>query len=109
MLKKISNIFLTIFAVGVLLAMLAGALAFLGFIVAMFIGGEVATEISVFIHKTYFPWVIKFTSIFVGCGLVGMYLGKKKSLSVGSESNEKSDITESDNEALNEDLSEESK
>ena len=48
----------------------------------MFIGGETATEICIFIHKTYFPWVITFTSVFVGFGLIGMYLNKMKSLSI---------------------------
>ena len=78
--KKFSNILLIIFAIGVLLTLLAGALTLVGFIVAMCIGGEVATQMSVFIHKTFFPYVIRFTSIFVGVGLIGMYFSKTKAL-----------------------------
>lgn len=80
--KKVSDILLKIFGIGVLLALFAGAISLLGFVVAMFIGGETATAICVFIHKTYFPYVIKFTSVFVGIGLVGMYLSKVKALSL---------------------------
>mgnify|MGYP003293973344 CR=1 FL=1 len=80
--KKFSDVLLKIFGVGVTLCLFAGGIAVLGFIVAMFIGGETATEICIFIHKTYFPWVITFTSVFVGFGLIGMYLNKMKSLSI---------------------------
>ena len=84
--KKVSNIILWIFGVGVTVCVLAGGLSLLGFIVAMCIGGETATEMCVFIHKEYFPWVIKFTSIFTGIGLIGMYLSKMKSLTLSSAS-----------------------
>ena len=79
--KKISNVLLTIFSVGVLLTLLAGGLSFLGYVVALIIGGETATAICVFIYKTYFPWVIRICSVCVGFGLIGMYLNKVKALS----------------------------
>ena len=88
MMKKISDILLYIFGTGVTVCLFAGALAFLGFVVALIIGGETATELCVFIHKTYFPWVITATSLFVGFGLVGMYFSKKKALSITKENNE---------------------
>jgi uncharacterized membrane protein AbrB (regulator of aidB expression) len=80
--KKIKDILLTVFSVGVLLTLFAGALALVGFVAALIIGGETATQICVFIHKTYFPYVIRVCSVAVGFGLVGMYLGKMKALSV---------------------------
>lgn len=86
--KKISNIFLWIFGIGVTLCVLAGGLTLLGFIVAMCIGGETATKMCVFIHKELFPWIIQFTSIFTGFGLLGMYFGKTKSLTVSSDKKE---------------------
>ena len=86
--KKISSILLKIFSFGVITALFAGALASVGFGVAICIGGEAATEICVFIHKTYFPWVIKLTSVFVGIGLVGMYFSKIKALALASDSSE---------------------
>ncbi len=83
--KKISDILLRIFSVGVLAALMAGALSFVGFVVAFCMGGEAATSLCVWIHKTYFPWVIKFTSVFVGLGLIGMYLSKVKALTVNTK------------------------
>ena len=80
--KKINDIILWIFGVGITLCVLAGGISLVGFIAALFIGGETATSICVFIHKSFFPWVIKFTSIFSGFGLLGMYLTKKKSLTL---------------------------
>lgn len=86
--KKFSNILLKIFAVGVLATLFIGALTLIGFIVAMFIGGETATQICVFIHKMLFPYIIRFTCIFVGVGLIAMYLLKIKAL-VSNDSKEK--------------------
>lgn len=78
--KKISNILDNVFAYGVLLALFAGALAGAGFVVAFIIGGETATLLCRFIHKEYFPVIIKICSIATGCGLIIMYLSKKRSL-----------------------------
>ena len=83
--KKTANIFLTIFSVGVLATLFAGALAVIGYIVALCIGGETATALCLWIYKTYFPWVIKLTSVCAGIGLVGMYLSKQKALTAASE------------------------
>ena len=91
--NKVSEILLKVFAAGVILSLFAGAVALLGFIVAMFVGGETATEMCVFIHKQYFPYVIKFTSVFVGFGLIGMYLSKIKALSLAEEKNSAEDNT----------------
>ena len=87
--KKISDVILWIFGIGETCCLFAGALSLLGFIVALCIGGDVATEICVFIHKTYFPWVIKFAAIFTGFGLLGMYLTKTQSLSIGKKKESK--------------------
>lgn len=78
--KKISDIILTIFGIGITLCLFAGSISIIGFIFALIIGGETATEICVFIHKTYFPIVITFSSIFSGLGLIGLYLKKTKAL-----------------------------
>ncbi len=86
--KKIGTILLYIFSVGIILCLLAGALSLVGYIAALFIGGEVATQMCVFIHKQYFPIVIKCTSIFAGIGLLGMYLNKIRALTVKAETNE---------------------
>ena len=83
--KKFTYIILTVFAVGVLAALFIGGLTLLGYIVALCIGGEGATAMCVFIHKKLFPWIIRFTSVFVGLGLLGMYLSKVKALTVSQD------------------------
>lgn len=97
--KKIAEVLLWIFGIGITVCLLAGALAFVGFIVALCIGGEAATEICVFIHKTYFPWVIKITTIFSAFGLVGMYMKKAKALTI---SNDNENNNENNNEGKGE-------
>lgn len=83
--KKATDIILTIFSVGVLVTLFIGGLTMLGYVVALCIGGETATAICVFIHKSFFPWLIRFTSVFVGVGLIGMYLSKMKALTFSGE------------------------
>ena len=87
--KKISKILLTIFSIGVLLTLFAGALALLLYIVALIIGGETAPLICAFIYKSYFPWVIRICSCAVGFGLIGMYLQKSKALAINVEEDNK--------------------
>ena len=86
--KKISDIILKIFSVGITLCLFAGGISLVGFVVALIIGGETATAICVFIHKTYFPWVITLTTVFSGLGLLGMYINKVKSLTFVSKESE---------------------
>ena len=87
--KKLNNVLLTFFGIGIIVVLFAGALSVVGYIIALFVGGTVATDICTFVFKSYLPWVIKATSIFAGIGLVTMYLSKQKALSVKSESKEK--------------------
>ena len=83
--KKISTILLTIFAIGVIATLFAGGASVLGYIVALIVGGEVATNICATIYTVCFPWIIQICSISVGFGLIGMYLEKKKALTVTGE------------------------
>lgn len=86
--SKIRKIMQNIFAVGILIGLLAGAGAFAGYVVALAIGGQFAAEICAFIYGKFFPIVIRFCSISVGIGLISMYLGKVKALSVSDEVSE---------------------
>lgn len=83
--KKISNVLLRVFSIGIVICIFAGGASLIGYIVALIIGGETATDICLFTFKSYLPWVIKFTSIFTGCGLVGMYLNNQNALTAKSE------------------------
>ena len=80
--KKISNVLLTVFSIGVLLTLFAGGLSLFGYGIAMCIGGETATKISLFIFEKYFPWLIRICAVSVGFGLIGMYFSKIKALTL---------------------------
>lgn len=82
--EKISSLLLKIFGTGVLFALLAGAVAFVGYMIALLIGGETATEICLFIYEKFFPVVIRICSVSVGCGLLAMYLSKVSALSLST-------------------------
>lgn len=83
--KKISDILLKIFAIGIMVCLFAGGLSFLVYLIGIIIGGESATALCAFTFKSYLPWVIKFTSIFTGIGLIGMYFSKQKALTMNTE------------------------
>lgn len=83
--KKASQMCYTIFGWGVYISVFAGALCFLGFVVALIIGGDTAGTIAVAIKSSCFPLLIKLASVSVGIGLIGMYLGKDEALSITSD------------------------
>lgn len=83
--KKISDILDKLFSYGMIFSIIAGALAGLGFLIAFIIGGDIATALCVFIHKEYFPVVIKICSAATGCGLINMYIRKKKALTMEND------------------------
>ena len=78
--NKIVNVMTYIYGTGILLALFVGALSFLGYVVAIIIGGETATEICTFIYKSFYPILITFTSCMVLFGLVKMYIAGEKAL-----------------------------
>lgn len=86
--KKVSKVLLKLFAIGVIFTLFAGALAFVGYLVALCIGGETATALCATIYTQYFPWIIQICSTSVGLGLVAMYLQKVKALTFTEEKKE---------------------
>lgn len=83
--KKICNILRKIFAVGVLMSLFAGGLSLVGYLAALCVGGELATAICSFIFTRYFPWLIRFTSVVIGIGLLTMYVSGEASLTMKSK------------------------
>lgn len=79
-LKKISEVCKLIFGYGIMITLFAGGLTFFGYLAALFIGGETATAICVFIYKQIFPIIIYVTTCLILFGLVAMYLGGEKAL-----------------------------
>ena len=78
--SKISSVMKTIFGYGVTIYLLGGGLTFFGYMAALIIGGETATEICTVIYKTIFPYIIKASVILVLFGLLAMYLNGEMAL-----------------------------
>ena len=78
--EKAANVLAYIYAVGIAVALFAGALSFLGYVVAIIIGGETATAICAFIYKQIYPVLFYISSVSVVLGLVKMYLSGEKTM-----------------------------
>lgn len=83
--KKISAVLRTVFGYGIMICLFAGGLTFFGYIAALIIGGDTATLICTFIYKTFFPIVIKASTILVLLGLVVMYLNGELALTAEAD------------------------
>ena len=79
-LKKISNVFKIIFGYGIEIVLFAGGLTFFGYVVALIIGGETATNICTWIYKSFIPVIIKASTILILFGLLTMYMAGEKAL-----------------------------
>lgn len=79
-LKKIADVFKIIFGYGIEIVLFAGGLTFFGYMAALIIGGETATEMCNWIYKSFVPVIIKASTILILFGLVTMYLAGEKAL-----------------------------
>ena len=89
--KKAVSLMEKIFGWGILLTLLAGGLAFLGYLAALAAGGGengAGMRISLFIQKQYFPAVIVCAVISAAAGLLGMYLNGAEGLSLKEKQDE---------------------
>lgn len=78
--KKIANVCKLIFGYGIMIVLFAGGLTFFGYIAALIIGGETATNLCTWIYKTFVPIIIYASTILILFGLVTMYLAGEKAL-----------------------------
>ena len=63
-----------------MIAFTLGTLSVLAYIVAFIVGGDLATDICVFVYKKFYPVLFSFASLVVLFGLVKMYVAGEKSL-----------------------------
>lgn len=81
--KKISGICFRISAAGILACLFAGGITLLGYMAGIIIGGDLAERLCVWIFDSYLTLVIRFTAIFTGIGLTGIYLSKHRGSTLG--------------------------
>ena len=77
---KIIAVLEYIYGLGIMVSLFVGALSFLGYLVAIIVGGPTAAEICKVIYKKIYPIIIYVASISVLLGLVKMYVAGEKSL-----------------------------
>ena len=78
--KKIAGVCKIIFGYGIMIVLFAGGLTFFGYLVALCIGGDTATQICTWIYKSFIPVIIKASTILILFGLATMYLAGEKAL-----------------------------
>ena len=77
---KLATVLAYIYAIGIAVALFAGALSFLGYVAAIIIGGPVATQICAFIYKQVYPVLFYLSSGSVLLGLLKMYVAGEKTM-----------------------------
>lgn len=83
--KKISAVLRVVFGYGIMICLFAGGLTFFGYLVALCVGGDAAQTICTFIYKSFFPVIIKASTILVLLGLVVMYLNGEMALTASAD------------------------
>ena len=68
------KILVVIYGWGIMLALFIGGLSFLGYLYALWAGGQTAEAVCTFIYKTLYPELVYWTSWIVLLGIVSSYL-----------------------------------
>lgn len=72
--KKISDVLELIIGYVLMICLFIGGLGFIGYLVAFIIGGETATNICIWLYKTFYAWLIKISTITTLACFVLIYL-----------------------------------
>lgn len=107
-LDKITNILSLVFGYGILISIFIGGISFIGYVVALIVGGEMATTICTFIYKTIYPYLVYGTSVITVVGLVVMYIKGQTAFTTKIE-NKKEQIAKNVPEEKNQEKMEEKK
>ncbi|MBQ6906486.1 MAG: hypothetical protein IJN75_05645 [Clostridia bacterium] len=78
--KKISDVLKLVFGYGIMITLFVGGLTFVGYLVALVVGGDTAALICKIIYKNIIPVMIYATTVLVIFGLITMYLAGEKAL-----------------------------
>lgn len=84
-LNKISNVCKWIFGYGIMITLFLGGMTFVGYVVALIVGGDMAAAICVFINQKVNPIMIYLSTCMVLFGLLTMYLAGEKALTSGKK------------------------
>lgn len=79
--QKIANILQMIFGWGIFISLFVGGLTFFAYLIAFFVGGELAQNICYIVYKKIIPVLIYISTVSVIIGLIKMYLCGEVALS----------------------------
>ena len=82
--KKISDILRIVYGYSIMITLFVGGGTFLGYLVALILGGDIAAVICEVIYKKIVPVMIYVTTGTVLLGLVTMYLSGETALTVSA-------------------------
>lgn len=83
--KKLSDSCKLIFGYGIMISLFLGVVVFLGYMVALILGGETAVGLCNWIYKTLVPFMVYLSTASVLLGLVAMYLAGESALTSGKK------------------------
>jgi hypothetical protein len=78
--ERTAKILTYIYAMGISVTLFAGAISVFGYIAAIIVGGEIASQICNFIYNDFYPIIVYSSSISILVGLLKMYVSGEKSL-----------------------------
>ena len=84
-LKKPVSICKIIFGYGIMISLFVGALTFIGYLIAIIAGGNVAAEICGFIKSYIIPVITYISTVMVMFGLILMYMSGEVALSASKK------------------------
>lgn len=85
--QKLYKFLNNIYGIMMTISFFAGLLPLFLFVYAIIIGGETGRDISVFLYKNYYPYVIILGSSAIVVGLIAMYIAKLEALSIKEVTN----------------------
>lgn len=88
-LKLLSDKMKLVFGYGIMITLFVGGLTFLGYLVALIIGGDIGAVICEIIYEKIIKVMIYITTITVLFGLVAMYLAGEKALTPSTRKSKK--------------------
>ena len=81
--KRLSDVFKTIFGYGIMIVLFAGGLTFFGYVAALIIGGDTASAICTWIYDKMIAAIVYASTLLIIFGLLTMYMAGEKALTPG--------------------------
>ena len=87
--KRISKVLKLVFGYGIMIALFAGGLTFVGYVAALIIGGDTGALIAQVIYKDIIPVIIYVSTVMILLGLLSMYLAGEYALTADKKKSKK--------------------